>query len=130
MLPFLLIPIAALAFSLSQEERYTASASILFNDRDILASDLPEREAATNVQLLTLDEIKRGVVQRLAGPIAQEVEASQAGDANVLTISATDPSPERAARTANAYAAAYIDFRRAAARRDLLAAQRFVQNEI
>jgi capsular exopolysaccharide synthesis family protein len=130
MLPFFLIPIAALAFSLSQEERYTASASILFSDQDILASDLPEREAATNVQLLTLDEIKRGVVQRLAGPIAQEVEASQAGDANVLTIKATDPSPERAARTANAYAAAYIDFRRAAARRDLLAAQRFVQNEI
>jgi capsular exopolysaccharide synthesis family protein len=130
MLPFLLIPIAALAFSLSQEDRYTASASILFSDQDILASDLPEREAATNVQLLTLDQIKRGVERRLAGPIAEEVDASQGGDANVLTISATDPSPERAAATANAYAAAYIGFRRAAAQQELLERQGFVQSEL
>lgn len=132
MLPFLLIPIAALAFSLSQEQRYTASASVLFSDQDTLASDLPEREAATNVELLTLEEIKRGVQQRLAGtgPIAEEVDASQAGDANVLTISATDPGAERAARTANAYAAAYVAFRRSTAQRELLGEQRFVRDEL
>jgi capsular exopolysaccharide synthesis family protein len=132
MLPFLLIPVAALAFSLSQEERYTASASILFNDQDTLASDLPEREAATNVKLLTLEKIKRGVEQRLAGtgPIAEDVDASQAGDANVLTISATDRSAERAARTANAYAAAYINFRRSTARRELREEERFVREEL
>jgi capsular exopolysaccharide synthesis family protein len=129
---FLLIPIAAYAFSMSQEDRYTASASILFNDQDTLASDLPEVEAATNVELLSAGTIKRGVERRLAGtgPIAEKVEAKQEGSANVLTIAATDPSPERAARTANAYASAYIDFRRAAARRDLLAEQRFVQSEL
>lgn len=132
MLPFLLIPIVALAFSLNQDERYTTSASILFSDQDNIASDLPEREAATNVELLSLDEIKRDVERQLggAGTIAEEVDASQAGDANVLTISVTGPSPERAARTANAYAAAYVDFRRTTAQRKLLEEQGFIQAEI
>jgi capsular exopolysaccharide synthesis family protein len=132
MLPFLLIPIAALAFSLSQEERYMASASLLFSDTDVIASTDPAREAATNVELLSLEEIQRGVRQRLAGtgPSAEKVDAGQAGTANVLTITATDPSPERAARTANAYAAAYVHFRRSTARRELLAEQRFVRDEL
>jgi Mrp family chromosome partitioning ATPase len=130
MLPFLLIPIAALAFSLNQEERYTASASILFSESESLASDDPDREAATNVELLKLDEIKRPVEQRLGDTKAEEVDASQSGTANVLTISATDPSAEHAARTANAYASAYIAFRRTTARRELLAEQQFVRNEI
>jgi succinoglycan biosynthesis transport protein ExoP len=131
MLPFLLIPIAALVFSLRQEERFTASAALLFSDTDVVASSEPAREAATNVQLLSLEEIQRGVRQRLGGEAsAQEVDAKQEGEANVLTISATDPSPERAARTANAYAGAYVDFRRSSARRELMAEQRFVAREI
>jgi capsular exopolysaccharide synthesis family protein len=132
MLPFLLIPIAALVFSLREEERYTASASILFSDTNVVASADPVREAATNVQLLSLEEIQRGVRQRLrgTGPSADEVDATEEGEANVLTITATDPSPERAARTANAYAGAYVDFRRSSARREILAEQRFVRNEI
>jgi capsular exopolysaccharide synthesis family protein len=132
MLPFLLIPIAALAFSLNQEDRYTASASILFSDKDNIASDLPEIEAATNVELLTLDEIKRGVEQRIGGPdaIAEEVDARQEGTANVLTITATDPRAERAARTANAYADAYVSFRRTSAQRELVEEQRFVRAEL
>jgi succinoglycan biosynthesis transport protein ExoP len=131
MLPFLLVPLAALAFSLSQEERYEASASILFSDTDVIASDDPERETATNVELLSLAEIDRGVTERLAGtPRAEKVDAGQAGVANVLTITATDPSPERAARTANAYAGAYVDFRRSTARREILAEERFARGEL
>jgi len=130
MLPFLLIPIAALVFSLSQEKRYEASASILFSDTDVIASDNPEREAATNVELLSLDEIQRGAKQRLAGPRAEKVDAEEAGTANVLTITATDPDPRLAARTANAYAAAYVDFRRSSARREIVAEQQFVRSEL
>jgi Mrp family chromosome partitioning ATPase len=132
MLPFLLIPIAALWFSLNQEERYTASAAVLFSDKDNIASGLPEREAATNVELLSLQDIKRGVEERLggAGSTAEKVEAGQEGAANVLTITATDASPERASRTVNAYAEAYIDFRRRTAQRALLEEQRFVRSEL
>jgi capsular exopolysaccharide synthesis family protein len=132
MLPFVLIPLAALAFSLNQTERYTASASLLFSDQDNIASADPEREAATNVQLLSLEEIQRGVTQRLAGTgaAADEVDAEQEGAANVLSITATDPSPERAARTANAYAGAYVDFRRRTAQRKILEEERFVRDEL
>jgi tyrosine-protein kinase len=132
MLPFLLIPVAALAFSLNQDEQYSASASLLFTERDVIASADPEREAATNVELLSLEEIQRGVKQRLAGTgsSAEKVDAMEAGTANVLTITATDPSPDRAARTANAYAAAYVEFRRNSARREIVAEQRFVRAEL
>jgi tyrosine-protein kinase len=132
MLPFLLIPIAALAFSLRQEERYQATAKVLFSDRENIASELPEREAATNVALLSLDEIRRGVEQRLAdtGPIAEDVDATEEGAANLLTITATDPSAQRAARTANAYASTYVAFRRRTAQREIREEQRFVQEEL
>jgi tyrosine-protein kinase len=130
-LPFVLIPIAALVFSLNQEKRYTATASVLFSDKDVIASDDPDRETATNVELLSLEEIQRGVKEKLAGsPRAEKVDAAQAGAANVVTITATDPNPERAARTANAYTAAYVDWRRSTARGKIRAEQRFVQGEI
>jgi capsular exopolysaccharide synthesis family protein len=132
MLPFLLIPLAALAFSLRQEKQYTASASFLFSDSQNIASGLAEREAATNVELLSLDVIQRRVQQRLAGGggVADDVEVKQQGQANVLVITATDRDPRVAARTANAYADEYIEFRRDIARREILEEQRFVRSEI
>jgi tyrosine-protein kinase len=132
MLPFLLIPVAALVFSLNQEERYTASASLLFRDADHIASDDPDREAATNIRLLSDDQIKRGVKRRLgrANPIAEDVEFEQEGQANVLLITATDPSPRRAADTANAYGDEYVAFRRSTARRGIIEEQRFIRDEL
>jgi succinoglycan biosynthesis transport protein ExoP len=131
MLPFLLIPIAAYFFSSRETERYTASASVLFSDKDTIASAEPEREAATNIKLLSLPEIQQGVDRRVgeAGR-ADEVEANADATANVLRITASDPDPERAARTANAYGAAYIAFRRDSARRDIRNEERFTQAEI
>jgi capsular exopolysaccharide synthesis family protein len=131
MLPFLLIPIAAFVFSSRETERYTASASVLFSDKDTIASAEPDREAATNVELLSLDEIQQGIDERVGeGGRADDVDISEDGTANVLKITATDPSPERAARTANAYGAAYIAFRRDAARAEISNEQRFARNEL
>jgi polysaccharide biosynthesis transport protein len=131
MLPFLLIPLAALLFSLHQEKRYTASSSVAFSQTETIASTDPAREAATNIQLLSGDAIRRSVQRRLPnGQIADEVEVEQDGDANVLKITATDPDPQRAAATANAYAAQYLSFRRDTARRKILEEQQFVRSEI
>jgi capsular exopolysaccharide synthesis family protein len=134
MVPFVLIPIAALLFSLAQEEKYQASASVVFRDieNESLVSATPEREAATNVELLSLGDIQRRVQARL-GPGesgAESVSASQQGESNLLTIEATDPSPRRAARTANAYALEYITFRARAAKRGLREQQTFVRREL
>jgi capsular exopolysaccharide synthesis family protein len=132
MLPFLLIPIAALLFSLHQEKQYSASASVVFSEGDNISSDDPAREAATNVALLTDDQIKRGVARRLGRghPPAEKVKAAQEGQANVLRITATDSDPRRAAATANAYAAQYVANRRTAARGKILDQQRFVRQEL
>jgi polysaccharide biosynthesis transport protein len=131
-LPFLLIPIAALGFSLSQEKQYSASASLLFRDTDNIASELAEREAATNVEVLSLDQIERAVNRRLGvrGPIAEDVKFEQEGVANIITITATDPSPARAADTANAYAQEYVAFRRRTSLREIRADQRFIRAEL
>jgi polysaccharide biosynthesis transport protein len=132
MLPFLLIPIAALVFSLQQQKQYSASASLVFRDADNVASDDPAREAATNIQLLSDDQIKRGVRERLArsGPIAQGLKAEQEGQANVIRITATDPSPRRAADTANAYANEYVAYRRTLARTKIRQEQEFTRAEL
>lgn len=123
LLLWLLVPAATLAFSLAQEDKYSASTSILFRDigsSSVIASEDAEREAATNIELLSLDTIKNRVEQRLggAGATAESVSVAQQGQSNVLKVKATDASPSVAARTANAYASEYVDFRRTAARRE------------
>jgi polysaccharide biosynthesis transport protein len=132
MLPFLLIPIAAWFFSKHQEKRYTASASIVFSQTETIASTDPAREAATNIQLLSDDQIRRGVQRRLGsrGPIADEVKFDQEGEANVIKINANDPNAQRAADTANAYANEYVAFRRTTARSKILNEARFVRSEL
>lgn len=114
---FLAVPAATLAFSLAQEDKYAAETSILFRDigaSSVIASEDPEREAATNIQVLSLDTIKQRVEERLGGAqaAAESVEVAQEGQSNVLKVTATDPSPVVAARTANAYASEYVAFRR------------------
>jgi len=134
LLLIVLVPAAALAFSLAEEEKYTATASILFRDSSGsgLASSDPEREAASNLELLSLKAIEEGAERRLGGPraAAESVQVVQEGQSNLLSIEATDPRPRVAARTANAYAAAYIAFRRAEELRGIEAELRFLREEL
>jgi succinoglycan biosynthesis transport protein ExoP len=58
------------------------------------------------------------------------VKIVQEGQANLLTIKASDPSPGVAARTANAYAFEYVRFRREAGLSDLRARERFLESEL
>jgi succinoglycan biosynthesis transport protein ExoP len=128
-----LVPVAALAFSLAQEEKYTATASILFRDiggSSTLASEDPEREAATNVELLSQGTVKARAERRLGDETADEVKIAQEGQSNLLNVTATDPSPEAAARTANTYAAEYVRFRRQAELRELRAEMDFVREAL
>jgi succinoglycan biosynthesis transport protein ExoP len=134
MVPFLLVPAAALSFSLTQEEKYSATASILFRDvgaGSVLASEDPERETATNVALL-LQETKTQVETRLGGgqAIADSVDVVQDGRSNVLKVTAEDASPRVAARTANAYAGEYVAFRRRAELQDIREEVQFVHDEL
>ena len=130
----LIVPAAALGFSLAQEEKYTAKTSVLFRDIDsasVIASQDPEREAATNVELVSLEAIKQRVEEKLGGgaTIAGDVSVEQKGQSNVLTVDATDPNPQVAARTANTYAAEYVAFRRRAELQGVRDEQEFLRDE-
>jgi succinoglycan biosynthesis transport protein ExoP len=133
-LPTIVVAGAALAFSLQQEQKYSASASLIFRDSgpaaQPLVSEDPEREAATNVRLLQGDLLERRVARALGGSIGGTVSVVAEGDSNVITVKATATDPERAARIANTYAREYTQFRRETARRELREEQRETRGEL
>src|SRR3954449_7537692 len=79
----LLVPAAALVFSLSQQKQYSATASLLFRDPQLdqkfsgspifAPSSDPTREAATNVKLASLGTVADRTSKALKG----ELTASQ-----------------------------------------------------
>lgn len=116
-------PAAALAFSLSQEKQYTASATLLFQQTSTADSvfGLPsqyidtEREAATNTALASLDVVSDRTEAALEGRVQDpqvNVNVSQSGTDDLATVSATDPDPRVAALTATVFAEEVVRFRR------------------
>jgi capsular exopolysaccharide synthesis family protein len=142
----LLVPAAALAFSLTQEKQYTASASLLFRDpafdQKLFGSSLAEeggdeqREAATNLRLLSLDEVAKRTAAALNSPnvktgdVLASVEVTPEGESDIIGIEAVDPSPAFAAQMANTFAREYISFRRDADRAKVREAQTLVQRRL
>jgi capsular polysaccharide biosynthesis protein len=108
---------AAVVFSLIQRDKYTASASLLFQntqfDQELFGSNFtagavdPTREAATNIDLVSLPTVASRTAATLHEPvelIRSEISVTGSGQADVAKISATDSLPSRAAAFANAYA--------------------------
>ena len=127
----LVVPLVALALSLVQEETYTATASLLFRESPTVLQNEdqgsfndPSREAATNEELIALPVVAGRAARELRGPLSAEavedsVTIESTGDANLVEIRATAETAQLAARVANAYGDAYIDFRRRADRRQI-----------
>ncbi len=138
----LVVPASALAFSLSQEKQYSASASLLFRDPQLdqtlfgstflAPSNDPDREAATNVKLVSLDVVAERTERLLpkVGSVSENVEVVAEGQSDVVSIMATDPDPEAAADIANTFAAEYIAFRREADRAKIRDAQELVNRQL
>lgn len=139
------LALAALAVSLLQTPQYTADASLLFRDPGfdqrlfsataIAPESSPEREAATNLRLVSLDAVAARTANRLGGDldaeqVADKVSLEEDGASDLVTVAATDSEPARAARLANAYARSFIDFRRRADRRKIENAIRLVEDEL
>lgn len=138
----LLVPASAFAFSRSQTKEYTASASLLFRDpgfdqklfgaETFESSADPAREAATNVKLVSLDTVAERTAKRLSGvsSVKDNVEVATDGESDVVSVSATDRDPRRAAQIANTFAQEYIAFRREADRAKIAEAQDLVSSRI
>ncbi len=132
---FLVVPGAALAYSLAQTPEYTASASLLFTEKDTSQFD-PERAAATNLQLVSLDQVAARTADALpeagltAPEISGKVEVSPAGESDLVEVEVTDPDPELAATIANEFARQFIAFRRDANRDKVLKAQGLIEAKL
>jgi succinoglycan biosynthesis transport protein ExoP len=134
----------AYAISSRHTKEYDATASLLFRDPAIderlfpgtffTSSDDPERKAATNVRLVSLEAVARraatgGTLGLTAGQITKSVRVRADGNSDVVAITARRPTPEAAAALANAYATEYVAFRRDADRTKILQAAELVRRQ-
>jgi receptor protein-tyrosine kinase len=134
---------AALGLSLAATEQYSASASLLFRDpgfdqrlfgSSVFQATDPAREAATNLNLVSLGDVAERTAHDLGGGLTADdvttaVNAEAQGQSDVISIIATDPDPELAARIANSFAKNYVDFRREADRQKVREARRLVEQD-
>ena len=117
----IVVPLVALLVSLSQENQYTATATLLFQGSDE-SGEVAARQAATNSELVGLpvvaDQTARELGGSVTGPAVLASISVEVGGtiADVGKISATTRSPQLSARMANAYSRAFIKFKRQAER--------------
>ena len=117
----------ALVWSLAQPSRYEADADLLFGQTtsadtvitgatgDVAAS--PDRAAATNLALASLDTVAANVRRRFRGPVTIQqlkdaVSVTAQGTSDVVAVTAAWDSPEQAAAIANAFAREIVALRR------------------
>lgn len=108
-----------LLMSLALPKSYSAKATILFDQGQTLTSTTDaERQLATIQKLLVTRDVLSRSARRLpgesVGSLAHHVQASVDPTANIVTITGSAKTPERAARTANVVAGAFLARERAA----------------
>ena len=134
----------AFAYALSQPNRYSATSTLLFRDPgfdqklfgapSFVTDNDPTREAATNIRLVSLDAVAERAAGKLddglsATQISSEANIAASGDSNLASIKATDTDPQRAADIANAFATAYVAFRRDADQHKVAEARKQVERD-
>lgn len=123
-----LIVVAATAFGFlvasAKPASYDATARILLGQQGAVNALLgtsapsadPERDLNTSVQLVGLDSIAGRVRRRIASSesptsLLRRVRVAPDGNSDIVSITARDDDPRRAARIANAFAIEYSRFR-------------------
>jgi receptor protein-tyrosine kinase len=137
--------LSAVGLSLLQQKQYSASASLLFRDPGFdqklfgspvlsLARD-PTREAATNVRLVGLAVVADRTAEKLHSEltgtdVSDKVGVKSQGQADVVSVTATDHDPEFAAKISNTFAEEFVAFRRQADRKKITEAQDLVEADL
>jgi succinoglycan biosynthesis transport protein ExoP len=123
-----LVPAAAVVFSLHQEKLYQASAQVLLSSQNLAAQLTgtqstginlqPDRIAQTQADVARVPELAQRVLQRVRGTyltpqsFLDSSGVSTATNADILTFTVTNHSPWLARRLVDAYARAYTVYRR------------------
>jgi succinoglycan biosynthesis transport protein ExoP len=123
LLCFVLVAGSAYGFSNHQTKKYTATASLVFNNNQLSqqvaglqavssgASQLPQQQ--TNVKLVQLGDMAAKTASRLGQGLTKEkisanLSASAQGESNIVNVSATSTSPALAAGIANVYTSVFV----------------------
>jgi capsular exopolysaccharide synthesis family protein len=136
---------AAAAFGLSelQQKEYSSSASLLFRNpgfaEDIFGTTAssaptdPTREAATNQKLVGLKVVGTLAARHLPGlspaDVSAMVSVSSEGEADVVSVTATNPDARQAQLVANTFAKQFIVFRTETERSKLVEAKNLAEEE-
>jgi capsular exopolysaccharide synthesis family protein len=113
---------AAFGFSQQQTKKYTATASLVFNNQQLseLVAGLPattsgnqQAQQNTNLRLVQLGDMAAKTAKRLGqgltkGRVSENVAVSAQGESNIVDVSATAISPTLAADIANTYTEQFV----------------------
>ena len=123
-----LVPLAAVLFSLHQQKLYQASAQVLLSSQNLAAQLTgtqstginlqPDRIAQTQAAIARVPQLAQKVLAHVRGSrltvqqFLGSSSVSTAPNADILTFSVTNHDPALARRLVDAYAAAYTVYRR------------------
>jgi Mrp family chromosome partitioning ATPase/capsular polysaccharide biosynthesis protein len=124
---FVLVPAAALLFSLLQSAKYQGSAQVLLSQQDLGnvltgtqvnygSADPADRQAQTQQQLARVPNVAGRAIRRLHLAMTPKqflaaTSVSPGTNADTLGFFATNHDPRLASRMASAYARAYVAYR-------------------
>jgi succinoglycan biosynthesis transport protein ExoP len=138
-------PTITFAWASSRPERYEATASLLFRAPETKPSPLAttffaealdrNRRAATNLELVSLDDVARRAARKLGGGATREsvesnLKVSGEPQSDLISVTGRAETPQASARLANAVADAYIAFRTQADRARIREAQDLLRRRI
>jgi capsular exopolysaccharide synthesis family protein len=138
--------VATLAVSLTTDKTYDATSRLVFRDPGLgsavtggsqvfPSSTDPEREAATNTELVRSTEVAQLVVNDLsldetADELLDSVTISDEENTDIVEIKATETSPRLAAAIANSFAENYVSYRRKSDREKVKEAERLLSDRL
>ena len=123
-----LVPLAAVLFSLHQQKLYQASAQVLLSSQNLAAQLTgtqstginlqPDRIAQTQAEIARVPELAKKVLAHVGGAgltvdqFLASSSVSTAPNADILTFNVTNHNPALARRLVDSYASAYTVYRR------------------
>jgi polysaccharide biosynthesis transport protein len=141
-----LVPAAAVAFSLQQERLYKASAEVLLSRQNLAATltgtqdpnagQPADRLAQTQASLARVPLVAQraldatGLDDRSADDVLADSSVAAKTNADLLEFEVTDPDPQIASRLATAYASAFTRYRRELDTTAIVNARKDVQGKI
>ena len=103
----------AVGIDFARTKQYTSTASLLLTIPGISANSSTAQAYATqpnvptDIELIQSAQVQDAVTKKIGS--APGVAVTQVGTTNVVSISATSPSADQAAKVANAYATSYLE---------------------